>query len=230
MYLRLAFSVAAHLEPEILLVDEILAVGDAAFQKKCLGTMEHVAQQGRTVLFVSHNMGAVRALCNKGILLGDGGISHCENINTTIESYYRSIGALQSSDNKGSGSTGKSTFRFGMTSINDGQGSTIQQSQTSQLSTTLSMTQAVSGFTLYCILEDMQGRQLFHLREESPTFGLKDVAARDYAITLKLPALWLNPGLYSVYFKVSDKFPLDVSGVSSAIDSTLHPQATWLVQ
>ncbi|MGR3293121.1 MAG: ABC transporter ATP-binding protein [Candidatus Scalindua sp.] len=72
MYMRLAFAVAAHLEPEILLVDEVLAVGDAAFQKKCLGKMGEVAEGGRTVLFVSHNMGAIETLCNKGILLESG--------------------------------------------------------------------------------------------------------------------------------------------------------------
>src|SRR6202044_3637328 len=67
MYLRLAFAIAAHLEPEILLVDEVLAVGDVAFQKRCLGRMGEVAHQGRTVLFVSHNMGAIRSLCEKGL-------------------------------------------------------------------------------------------------------------------------------------------------------------------
>jgi lipopolysaccharide transport system ATP-binding protein len=75
MYLRLAFAVAAHLEPEILIVDEVLAVGDASFQKKCLGKMRDVARQGRTVLFVSHNMSAVRRLCNRCILLDQGTIS-----------------------------------------------------------------------------------------------------------------------------------------------------------
>jgi lipopolysaccharide transport system ATP-binding protein len=69
MYLRLAFAVAAHLEPEVLLVDEVLAVGDAAFQKKCLGKMQNVADRGLTVLFVSHNMAAVQALCGRGIVL-----------------------------------------------------------------------------------------------------------------------------------------------------------------
>src|SRR5438045_1320837 len=70
MYVRLAFAVAAHLEPEILLVDEVLAVGDAAFQKKCLGKMGEVAsRQGRTVFFVSHNMGAVRSLCERALLI-----------------------------------------------------------------------------------------------------------------------------------------------------------------
>jgi len=72
MYVRLAFAVAAHLEPEILIVDEVLAVGDAAFQKKCLGKMSDVARQGRTVLFVSHNMTAIESLCDWAILLDEG--------------------------------------------------------------------------------------------------------------------------------------------------------------
>ncbi len=72
MKVRLAFSVAAHLEPEILIVDEVLAVGDSAFQKKCLGKMGDVAKQGRTVLFVSHTMGAIRSLCERTILMQDG--------------------------------------------------------------------------------------------------------------------------------------------------------------
>ena len=74
MYLRLAFAVAAHMEPEILLVDEVLAVGDAHFQRKCLAKMEDVGRQGRTVLFVSHNMPAVTRLCQRTILLGQGGV------------------------------------------------------------------------------------------------------------------------------------------------------------
>src|ERR1700739_3320779 len=72
MYVRLAFGVAAHLEPEILIVDEVLAVGDAAFQKKCLGKMGSFAQSGKTVLFVSHNMEAVRSLCQRGVWLREG--------------------------------------------------------------------------------------------------------------------------------------------------------------
>ena len=72
MYVRLAFAVAAHLEPEILIIDEVLAVGDASFQKKCLGKMGDVAKGGRTVLFVSHNMGAVKSLCTRAVLLAEG--------------------------------------------------------------------------------------------------------------------------------------------------------------
>jgi lipopolysaccharide transport system ATP-binding protein len=74
MYVRLAFAVAAHLEPEILIVDEVLAVGDARFQKKCLGQMSAVTRQGRTILFVSHNMGALRSLCTRSIALDRGAI------------------------------------------------------------------------------------------------------------------------------------------------------------
>ncbi len=75
MYMRLAFSVAAHLEPEILLIDEVLAVGDAAFQKKCLGKMGNVSKEGKTVLFVSHNMGAIKALCRWALLLDNGRVA-----------------------------------------------------------------------------------------------------------------------------------------------------------
>jgi len=75
MYVRLAFAVAAHLEPEILIVDEVLAVGDAEFQKKCLGRMGNVAKEGRTVLFVSHNMTAITSLCNRAVLLDAGRVS-----------------------------------------------------------------------------------------------------------------------------------------------------------
>jgi lipopolysaccharide transport system ATP-binding protein len=91
MYVRLAFAVAAHLEPEILIVDEVLAVGDAEFQKKCLGKMEDVSKNdGRTVLFVSHNMGAIMNLCNNGILLKSGQVDKFGNIKDVVEEYLSS--------------------------------------------------------------------------------------------------------------------------------------------
>lgn len=88
MYVRLAFAVAAHLESEILIVDEVLAVGDAEFQKKCLGKMGDVSKgEGRTVLFVSHNIGAVKNLCGKGIYLENGFLKKYSDIDTVIDSY-----------------------------------------------------------------------------------------------------------------------------------------------
>jgi lipopolysaccharide transport system ATP-binding protein len=89
MYLRLAFAVAAHLEPEILIVDEVLAVGDAAFQKKCLGKMSEVASEGRTVLFVSHNMGAVRGLCRQAIWLHDGQVRMVGPVLEVVDGYIQ---------------------------------------------------------------------------------------------------------------------------------------------
>jgi lipopolysaccharide transport system ATP-binding protein len=91
MYMRLAFAVAAHLEPKILIVDEVLAVGDAAFQKKCLGKMGEVAQGGRTILFVSHNMEAVLRLCQRGILLHQGGIAYIGDVKSAIAHYTGGI-------------------------------------------------------------------------------------------------------------------------------------------
>ncbi len=88
MTVRLGFAIAAHLEPEILVVDEVLAVGDAEFQKKAIGKMQEVSHNhGRTVLFVSHNMGAVRNLCNNGIVLQDGSVSFFGEINDAVENY-----------------------------------------------------------------------------------------------------------------------------------------------
>ncbi|MDW8227847.1 MAG: Wzt carbohydrate-binding domain-containing protein, partial [Anaerolineales bacterium] len=91
MYVRLAFAVAAHLEPEILLVDEVLAVGDAQFQKKCLGKMGDVAREGRTVLFVSHNIGAIAELCQKAILLERGIVVTSGRTEQVIKAYLSGL-------------------------------------------------------------------------------------------------------------------------------------------
>lgn len=113
MGLRLGFAVAAHLEPEILVVDEVLAVGDAAFQKKCLGKMGEVAKEGRTVLFVSHNMAAVAALCTRGLLLKKGEIVADGAVNDVISRYMEmnaanaSIPLSERTDRRGNG-----RFRF----------------------------------------------------------------------------------------------------------------------
>jgi lipopolysaccharide transport system ATP-binding protein len=92
MYVRLAFAVAAHLEPEILIVDEVLAVGDAAFQKKCLGRMRDVANTGRTVIFVSHNMAAVSSLCSKAMVLWEGKVEYpLGNVEGAIQQYLTQV-------------------------------------------------------------------------------------------------------------------------------------------
>jgi lipopolysaccharide transport system ATP-binding protein len=99
MYVRLAFAVAAHLEPEILIVDEVLAVGDIEFQKKCLGKMKDVSSQGRTVIFVSHNISAIRSFCNKGIYLKNGKIEMQGEINQVLKEYLEANTDLSLSGN-----------------------------------------------------------------------------------------------------------------------------------
>jgi lipopolysaccharide transport system ATP-binding protein len=98
MSVRLAFAVAAHLEPEILLVDEVLAVGDAAFQRKSLGKMNEVAKEGRTVVFVSHNLAIIQALCSRGILLERGRAVADAPVNAAIDAYLRSLERSASED------------------------------------------------------------------------------------------------------------------------------------
>ncbi|MDX2212482.1 MAG: polysaccharide ABC transporter ATP-binding protein [Oculatellaceae cyanobacterium bins.114] len=96
MYVRLAFAVAAHLEPEILIVDEVLAVGDTAFQQKCIGKMEQVGRQGRTVLFVSHNMQAIQSLCGKAVLMEAGQVACQGEVQTVVSHYLTSISKIGS--------------------------------------------------------------------------------------------------------------------------------------
>jgi lipopolysaccharide transport system ATP-binding protein len=95
MYVRLAFAVAAHLEPEILIIDEVLAVGDAEFQKKCLGKMKEVAGEGRTVIFVSHDMNAITSLCQKTILLENGKLIAYDNTEGIVTIYLKKALQLQ---------------------------------------------------------------------------------------------------------------------------------------
>ena len=119
MYVRLAFAVAAHLESEILVVDEVLAVGDAAFQKKCLGKMGEVSKMGRTILFVSHNMSTLAALCNQGVFLERGCVIPTSSLDEAIELYSNRYG-----DNSGlrwEGDLGDENFRLEAAAITPSQ-------------------------------------------------------------------------------------------------------------
>jgi lipopolysaccharide transport system ATP-binding protein len=118
MYVRLAFAVAAHLEPEVLIVDEVLAVGDTQFQQKCLNKMEDVGRQGRTVLFVSHNMQTISSLCNRGIVLEGGKVTFHGEVQQAIDVYLENsyqlmsqIPLLERRDRTGSGRVKISSFR-----------------------------------------------------------------------------------------------------------------------
>jgi len=245
MFLRLAFAVAAHLETEILLVDEVLAVGDAGFQKKCLGRLGDAAGQGRTVLFVSHNMGAVRSLCAKGIVLERGRVQVAGAIGECIEAYYRAIGALPGGEDRPE----SAPFGFGPIHIEGTDGHTISPSDDFELCTELRLDSQAQGFMIVCQLHDTQGRLICHLREDSRGLGFTGDKAGAHTVSLRFPALWLCPGLYSVEFHLvlcgeyrsdeiasSDKFPLDVvgkecfAGTLTHVEPLLQPPVDWHVE
>ena len=240
MYLRLAFAVAAHLEPEILLVDEVLAVGDATFQKKCMGKLGSVAQEGRTVLFVSHNMGAIRSMCTKGVVLEKGRVRESGDIGAAMAAYYKLIGSLESEGPSADDSPRGAGF--GRVVVDCDGSETIAQAKSFEAATTLTLGEAASGFTLHCHLVDMLGREVFIIRESSADLGLTRVGPGTYSIRARFPPLWLSPGLYALWFKVlvagayessrhvSDKATIDVEGTSGVADTALlHPGVTWAI-
>jgi lipopolysaccharide transport system ATP-binding protein len=133
MYVRLAFAVAAHLEHEILIVDEVLAVGDSEFQKKCLGKMNEVTTKGRTVLFVSHNMAAVQQLCQRGILLHQGRVMFCGTIADTIRAYTGQVKTLTLTEvGQRKDRTGSQWLKFTRVVIYDSEGDEISQVMSGQ--------------------------------------------------------------------------------------------------
>jgi lipopolysaccharide transport system ATP-binding protein len=236
MYLRLAFAVAAHLDPEILFVDEVLAVGDLAFQNKCLGKMGDVARQGRTILFVSHNMGAVRSLCSTGLVLNAGKLVYSGDITSSIETYHRLVATAEKSDDPAAQRTRGSGFST--ITLDSHEGSTIQQPDEMEISTELHLDREVAGFVLFCVLEDMNQRRVLTMRRDSSELRCGRWKG-SYRINLRFPALWLEPGLYTLYFKavlqgqstgsryLSDVFHLDVGGRSSGSGSVLSPNVDW---
>jgi lipopolysaccharide transport system ATP-binding protein len=132
MYVRLAFAVAAHLDPEILIIDEVLAVGDTEFQKKCLGKMSGVAREGRTILFVSHNLASVTSLCNRVVLLENGGLAEDGRPSDVIRSYLDSFSPLAEESSWDSRS-GNGDIRFVSMEFVDGlTGNVIKRIQSGQ--------------------------------------------------------------------------------------------------
>lgn len=129
MYVRLAFAVAAHLEPEILIVDEVLAVGDAQFQKKCIGKMKDVSGKGRTVLFVSHNMGAISSLCDRGILMGHGSVDYDGSAQGAIDRYLVKINEVTSEDDLDvrTDRSGNGKFKFTRVTLRDQKSERIEE-------------------------------------------------------------------------------------------------------
>lgn len=127
MYVRLAFAVAAHLDPEILIVDEVLAVGDAEFQKKCLGKMKDVSGEGRTVLFVSHNMGAVNSLCDKAIVMDKGKVVFDGNVSGGVSYYLSNNNVPTEILSERTDRLGNGDFKFTSIAFENSKGSRIDE-------------------------------------------------------------------------------------------------------
>jgi len=238
MYLRLAFAVAAHLEPEMLLIDEVLAVGDAAFQKKCLGKMEDVAKQGRTVLFVSHNMAAIRNICDRALVLDRGTVRFDGEVVKGIAHYH---GSLQTTEEHSAGQ--QIVFRNLL--LNGKPELRIRSGDPMDLSVDLIVNTDPAAASLWCQLQDADGNLILNQRvEHSELFG--KFSRGQYQITIRLPALWLNPGGYSLFFKMivsqtglsngrflSDNYILDVQPDKDRVvvrRGMLNPPVDWSVR
>jgi lipopolysaccharide transport system ATP-binding protein len=237
MYMRLGFAVAASLDPEILIVDEVLAVGDAAFQKKCLGKMAGVAKEGRTVIFVSHNMPAVQSLCNRCLLLEAGRLRVAGSLHEGVTMYHRSL-----EETSQDGNSGAHEVSIGALTANGSIGLPVGASQPIHFEFDLTASVSFTGFRMFLILENPQGVQVIHSVINERTCREID-GHGTYHVTVDMPALWLTPGLYSAHVKMicngiglkgryfSDKLLVMVESDydPDAAPGLLTPPVTWQV-
>jgi ABC-type polysaccharide/polyol phosphate transport system ATPase subunit len=180
MYVRLAFAVAAHLEPEILIVDEVLAVGDAAFQKKCLDKMREVTDGGRTVLFVSHAMHSVRSLCQTGILLNHGRVETMGPVGDVIAAYTNHRPAAGGGDLAGNRALGLALKQVHL-SQNDEEG-------TLHVSALFHLARPIPAAGLGIHIETMEGVELCDLRPETTGFHFGERVG-DLPLEFEIPGL-----------------------------------------
>ena len=196
MYLRLAFAVAAHLRTEVLLIDEVLAVGDAAFQKKCIEKMSEVASEGRTVLFVSHNLNAVSQLCGRGLLLDGGRIVSRGPVADIVASY----GRLTATREKESNTPDRAWIRVRQLELN-GSGFSVEPSSGLRFTFSMETTRRYWRVFLQLGLTTPDGVNLVLEAVDSDQFPqLRETGLRDVEVVL--PALWLRPGIYTTRVKV----------------------------
>lgn len=201
MYVRLAFAVAAHLEPEILIVDEVLAVGDAQFQKKCLGKMEEVGREGRTVLFVSHNMGTITQLCTTGIYLASGKVIQSGNINSVIGKYLAqgstNNGKMMLVSNIESIRKKKKLFFKQIRLINEEyiESSELDVRHPFYINFNYEVTQPINNVDLSVRIHTSDGIAVL-TSSQSDTVQIKPRNIGTYEVSVKMPAMFLMPGSY----------------------------------
>jgi len=203
MYVRLAFAVAAHLQPEILLVDEVLAVGDAEFQRKCLGKMGEVAREGRTVLFVSHNMGMILHLCSRALLFEQGRVALDDNSDTTVSGYLQNMGAYsRSSLDSRTDRRGNGLIRFIRLTLLNNQNEPIPQAVSGQVLKIALDYESCNSSTLrnvhlHISIHGRNNEKLFLLATDLVNQGFEQIGP-DGTLICSIPRLPLLPGKYTV--------------------------------
>jgi lipopolysaccharide transport system ATP-binding protein len=200
MYVRLAFSVAAHLDPEILLVDEVLAVGDVAFQKKCLGKMEDVARTGRTVLFVSHNMAVIQTLCERGICLQNGKMIADSSVSEAVETYLSTIEQLNKvSLTQRTDRSGKGDVKLIGVEITNGDGKDnefIKAGGPAKFRFTLSG--LIANISCGFVILDGLGQPIARFKSNIPSPEDKELNSLEEEFVCEIDELLLVPGRYQV--------------------------------
>jgi lipopolysaccharide transport system ATP-binding protein len=195
MFMRLAFAVAAHLNPEILLVDEVLAVGDAQFQKKCLGKMGNVAKEGRTVLFVSHNMPAIQSLCTRCVFLQGGKLQVAGTLQEGIQMYHQGIRDESDID------TTSSEVAMLNLRVNGDATPTVYAGAPMEFEFDLTLNVQAPGLRLFVILENWQGTTVLHtVKNERELRELREPGK--YSVSVRVSPMWLTPGMYSYHTKL----------------------------
>ncbi|MEN8243176.1 MAG: ABC transporter ATP-binding protein, partial [Chloroflexota bacterium] len=239
MYLRLAFSVAAHLEPEILVVDEVLAVGDADFQRKCLGKMGDVASEGRTVLFVSHNMSAVMSLTNEAIVLDKGQLVFRAPTQEAVE-FYMSSGFSQSSERRWQPDevpASAAPFMPIALRVIDPRGHSsdnVRSIEPLTVEMEYELAEAIQGLRVGIYLQTVRGELVFVSFDTDSTDVFKQHATREagrYISRCQIPADIFNEGQYVLgmnasTFKVKRYFQ-DEHALSFTVDAAGSPGKQW---
>ena len=208
MYVRLAFAVAAHLEPEILVVDEVLAVGDAAFQRKCLGKMGDVAGEGRTVLFVSHNMAAVQNLCSRAVLIRQGRMEQSGSVDDVMACYLgarlavMALSVAEREDREGTGDIRFTRLRllspsgFPVVSVPCGGGLSLELSYRAD--------RAMSDLVVYAGIYDLMDLQLVNLNSMMTGTPIS-VAAGEGTFQCEISELPLPAGDYRINIAIGER-------------------------
>lgn len=213
MYVRLAFSVAAHLEPEILLIDEVLAVGDANFQKKCMGRMQEVGKEGRTILFVSHNMTAISSICSRTIHIHDGRIEAFDETGQVIQNYLAKgqVGTNGVFATEPNLLLGKAViFRVSMLNSGDQASGCVELTEEFSVEVCYELRESLSGLSvgLQVIAEDGY-TSIYSLSDpELEPSRLEARQAGIYRSVVRFPKCALNTGFYYLRVGISSRFSI----------------------